>query len=113
MRFFLSGEIDAEVAGQYRSIRKEVEKALNDKLGEREYGDALVEIGIIPMILAPAFAEGRKERRLVKRTEKTADYRLFIDYDIWTAGTRAARKRLLLQNILVFQEAKRGSHLSS
>ena len=85
MRFFFSGEIDAEVADQYRVIRKEVEVALNDGLGDQDYGGVLNEIGIIPMILGPRFTEGRKERRLVKRAEKTADYRLFIDYEEWTA----------------------------
>jgi len=58
MRFFFSGEIDAEVADQYRVIRKEVEVALNDGLGDQDYGGVLNEIGIIPMILGPRFTEG-------------------------------------------------------
>src|SRR3954462_12565430 len=100
MRFFFSGEIDAEVADQYRVIRKEVEAALNDELTDQDYGGVLDEIGIIPMILGPRFSEGRKERRLVKRGEKTADYRLFINYEDWTGGSQDDRKRLLLENVL-------------
>ena len=104
MRFFFSGELDAEIADQYRVIRQEVEAALNDGLGDQDYGGVLNEIGIIPMILGPGFSEGRKERRLVKRDEKTADYRLFIDYKEWTAGSRSDRKRLLLENVLACVE---------
>ena len=104
MRFFFSGELDAEIADQYRVIRQEVEAALNDGLGDQDYGGVLNEIGIIPMILGPRFSEGRKERRLVKRDEKTADYRLFIDYKKWTAGSHSDRKRLLLENVLACVE---------
>ena len=104
MRFFFSGELDAEIADQYRVIRQEVEAALNDGLGDQDYGGVLNEIGIIPMILGPRFSEGRKERRLVKRDEKTADYRLFIDYKEWTAGSHSDRKRLLLENVLACVE---------
>lgn len=96
----LSGELDAEVADQYRAIRKEVENALNHALGDQDYGDVLNEIGIIPIILGPRFSEGRTERRLVKRAEKTADYRLFIDYKDWAAGSQGDRKRLLVKNVL-------------
>ncbi len=104
MRFFFSGELDAEVGDSYRPVRSEVETALNNSLGERNYGDVLDEIGIIPMILGPRFSEGRKERRLIKRADKTADYRLFIDYRAWTVGSQDDRKGLLLKNVLACVE---------
>jgi immunity protein 44 of polymorphic toxin system len=100
MRFFFSGEVDAQVGDQYRRVRREVAATLNAQLGDRDYGGALNEIAIIPMILGPRFAQGRKERRLIKHAEKIADYRLFIDYDAWIAGTEDDRKRLLVENIL-------------
>ena len=100
MRFFFSGELDAEVADQYKSVRKEIEATLNGRLGDRDYGGVLNEIAIVPMILEPRFSEGRKERRLIKRAEKVADYRLFIDYKAWGAGSNEDRKRLLVENVL-------------
>jgi len=101
MRFFFSGELDSEIADSYRPIRIAMECTLNSALSERSYGDAITEVAIIPMILGPQFCEGRKERRLVKRKEKAADYRLFIDFDAWRSGTPQVQKQLLLENVLV------------
>jgi len=104
MRFFLSGELDAEIADAYRVTRFEIESKLNAALGASSYGDALEEIGIIPMILSPQFAAGRKERRLVQRGSRAADYRLFIDFEAFRRGSSADRRRLLVQNIIASVE---------
>jgi len=92
VRFFFSGELDSQIADAYRSTRKQVETTLNDALSSAGYGTAIEEIGIIPIILSAKFAAGRKERRLVKRTEKVADYRLFIDFDSFANGSEEERK---------------------
>jgi len=100
MKFWFSGEIDARVGETYRAIRLEMETRLNADLGQRNYGPAVVELAIIPMLLGPEFSEGRPERRLVKRKEKVADYRLSIDFAAWQVGSELDRKRLLLENVL-------------
>jgi hypothetical protein len=100
MRFFFSGELDSEIAEQYRSIRKSIEARLNQSLEGESYGEALEEIAIIPIILGPRFATGHKERRLVKLKEKSADYRLFIDFNNFSQGSTKERERLLLENVL-------------
>jgi hypothetical protein len=100
LRFFFSGEVDAEIADDYRSVRIFVAEALNRELGDADYGEVLKEIAIIPMILGPQFAKGREERRLVKRAERGADYRLFIDLYAWVAGSEPDRRGLLIANVL-------------
>ena len=84
-------------------MRNEVESRLNSALANHSYSEVLEDIGIIPMILATSFS-GRKERRLVKRAEKTADYRLFIDFEAFANGSERDRKRLLVENLVASVE---------
>ncbi len=100
MRFFFSGELDVGIANEYRSISQDLETILNNELSHKSYGVLVETIAVIPMILGPQFIEGRKERRLIKRGEKTADYRLFIDHKAFVSGSLAERRKLLLNNIL-------------
>jgi hypothetical protein len=100
VRFFFSGEIDADVAVEYREVRKAIEKNLNNALGNQSYGSVLDSIGIIPILLGPRFSGSQKERRLLQRSKRSADYRLIIDYDAWCAGSRGERDRLLIGNLL-------------
>lgn len=116
MRFFMSGELDSEIADQYRVARKLVETKLNETLGAECYGEALLEISIIPIILGPRFIQGKTERRLIKHKEKTADYRLFIDFTQFKDGSPSDRVNLLLANVLSCVDdiaAKLGSQLDA
>ena len=88
----------------YRVVRNEVESRLNSALANQSYSEVLEEIGIISMILATSFSKRRKERRLVKHAEKTADYRLFIDFEAFANGSERDRKRLLVENLLASVE---------
>jgi len=100
MKFFFSGELDVDIADSYREIRKLVESTLNEQLGENNYGEEIQKISIIPIILGPRFIEGKKERRLIKKKEKVADYRLFVDFNTWLNGTNEIRTNLIIDNIL-------------
>jgi hypothetical protein len=73
-------------------------KILNDK----NYGTALVDIGIIPIIMSQELLDAGffKERRLLKRKEKSADYRLKIDYEKFMNGDDETRRLLIIQNII-------------
>ena len=61
MRFFLSGELDVAVGDLFRPVRNKVEEQLNAFCADREYGPAIQEIGVIPMILRPEWQAGRPE----------------------------------------------------
>ena len=100
MRFFLSGEVDIAVHEQMSRIQNPIEAKLNEFFADREYGPALKEIAIIPMILRPEWQTGRRERRLFQRKQESADYRTWIDFEKMRAGPDEVRERLLLKNIV-------------
>jgi hypothetical protein len=100
MKFFFSGELDAVVADAYRPIRNAVERALTDGLGTRDYGSAVREIAIIPMILRPEFLEDLEERRFLRRREGVAEYRTTINLGRFLDGDERERTRLLTRNLV-------------
>jgi hypothetical protein len=100
LRFFIAGEIDTLVNDLWFDTRALVEKRLNDSLGDRDYGPALIEIGILPIIVRPEWARDRKERRLFQRKQRSADYRLYIDFEHFRSGGLDVRVRLLLANVI-------------
>jgi hypothetical protein len=100
MEFWFSGELDHQVSDAYREIRKEVEASLNRELASKDYGPALQRLAIIPIITSKTF-HPRKERRLVQREQKSADYRLFIDFEAFLAGDHHKRVQLLVASVLL------------
>jgi len=99
MNFFISGELDAEIAEVFRPIRQDVEKLLNENLGSHVYGSALEKISLIPIIVGPMFMP-RPERRLIKHKSKVADYRIVVEYELFLKGSAETRKELLIENLL-------------
>jgi hypothetical protein len=100
----MSGEIDVLIYDLYTPARQLVEKRLNDALGDRDYGTALNNIGIIPIIMRPDWRLDRKERKLFQRKQHSADYRLYIDFEHFRSGGLDDRVRLLLRNIITAVE---------
>lgn len=99
MRFFISGELDSEIADAFRPVRQEVEAMLNESLKCETYGESIDSIALVPIVLGERFP-GRNERRLIQHKSKTADYRLHIDYQLFRDGSSLERRDLLLRNIL-------------
>lgn len=99
MKFWLSGEVMADVADVHREARNEVENELNEQFAPRDYGRGLRELAFISIILPPgedAFAE---VYRYDKR-ERTVEARLKINHlDFRMAPDKAGRKRLLLDGV--------------
>jgi hypothetical protein len=101
MEFWFSGELDSKICEDYAVVRKEIEKRLNARCGSRNYGEGVIKIAIVPMILGPEFSDpDRTERRLWKRKEKLADYRTTIDFHRFKAADVVGRKRLLLESTI-------------
>ena len=100
MKFFFSGEIDVLVADHWRRVAYPMEKQLNEALGERDYGPALKEIGLIPMIFRPEWRGMYRERRLFRRKEAVADYRTWIEFDDYMKADDPKRERLVARNLL-------------
>ncbi len=99
MHFFISGELDSEIYELFTPIMKEIELTLNTNIGNHSYGADIEKIALIPIILGPRFPV-HKERRLLQRKEKCADYRLHIDFHDFLNGTNQERKILLVKNLL-------------
>jgi hypothetical protein len=99
MKFFISAEIYGDV--NFRETRKTVERKLNSSLKEKSYGNCLKEISLIPIVISEYFVlKGVKERRLFQRKTKSADYRLFIDYNKFRTGDKRMKELLLINNIV-------------
>jgi hypothetical protein len=98
MTFFFSGELDHRIYEAYRPARTCVEGRLNALCQGRDYGEAVTKIAIVPMILGSEFLEGKSERRLWQRKQRTADYRTIIDFEKFKTANEAERERLLLMN---------------
>jgi hypothetical protein len=62
MEFWISGELDSEVAELFDSVGKVIEATLNERLGRNDYGDVVAKIALIPIILGPG---SRVRRRSV------------------------------------------------
>ncbi|HEY6019510.1 MAG TPA: Imm44 family immunity protein [Candidatus Paceibacterota bacterium] len=99
MHFFISGEIDSEIGELFTPIMKEIELILNTNLYNKSYSAEIDEISLIPIILGPRFPD-HKERRLLKRKAKGADYRLHVDFNSFLNGSEQDRKILLIKNLL-------------
>lgn len=100
MLFFISGELDSEIADAFRPIRKDIKELLNDYLGSRNYGAAIEKISFIPIILGSRFTS-RPERELVQHMLKVADYRVAIEYELFLNGSGQSRKQLLIESLLL------------
>lgn len=97
MNFWYSGEIDSEIDEAFRSTRKTIEERLNAALAGNDYGTGVTKIAIIPIILGPRFP-GHSERRLLQRSQHSADYRLHIEFESFRRGSQRTRELLLIRN---------------
>lgn len=92
-----------EVAEQFREIRNEFEAKL-ESLKDKNYGSELQSIGITPIVvnLSPEYEESGffKERKLFKKKEKDAGYRLRINFEKFVSGDYNIKRLLLAKNII-------------
>ncbi|MGQ8366184.1 Imm44 family immunity protein [Glaciecola sp. 1036] len=108
MRFFISGEIDWTVDKEFQRASLAVRNTLEEFLNQRDYGSELKELNIFPIIEnAPRemIEQGwHKERKLFKRSSKSSDFRLKIDYHAFLNGSDSDRVNLIVKNILTAVE---------
>ncbi len=105
MRLFTSGELwffTEDKKEQHRRIRIILDKEINSLFQRCNYGDALEYLGIIPTIITghQTLATGLTERKLYSPKKKSADYRLFIDYEEFAKADDKEVKRLLIENMI-------------
>jgi hypothetical protein len=99
MRFWLSGEVMADVADSHREARREVEEELNRGFSSRDYGPSLQELAFIAIILPPA-EDAYPEIYKYDKRNRTVEARLKVSHlDFQWAPDKESRKRLLLDAI--------------
>ncbi|MED4229380.1 Imm44 family immunity protein [Neobacillus cucumis] len=103
MDIFLSGEIDKDVDEAFVEIRKDIGEKIK-VLRTNEYGSELTSISIIPIIIniTPELEAAGffKERKLFKRKEKDADYRLRVNFENFFKSDRYTQKLMIVKNII-------------
>lgn len=103
MRFFLSGELEGDIAEEFINIISEISSEL-EGLNSNDYGREVEEIAIIPIVakITPEYEDAGffKERKLFKRKSKEADFRLRIDYETFLSADYATRKILIIRNVI-------------
>jgi hypothetical protein len=107
MKFTFSSEIDGtipedKILEKLSDIQEEIIQEINNKIVKNDYGNSLNLIFICPMILKlpHLWFDLRKERKLVKHTFATADYRTRIDYNLFRDESIENRKKMLIKNII-------------
>lgn len=103
MKFFFSCEVEAEISDDFRRIQKLVNEEIK-VLENKDYGNALKEIGIIPMcvIRTKEYEDAGffQERVLYLKKEKDADIRLHINIVEFQKANDNEKKILLVKNVI-------------
>jgi hypothetical protein len=96
---WMSGEVQSDIADEYRLARKDVEAAVNAALRPFNYGDGLNKWSVIAIILEedhPDFDEVKKYRG----KERTFEFRLKISHTAFKSADPVGRRRLIVEALL-------------
>lgn len=106
MTFFFSCEAYGGAFDPISDLGNEFEKKL-ELLKDKNYGDELIHIGIIPVCVPEKIKEDWPERKLFKRKDREADIRLYIDYKAMKRGPEEKRYELFYDNVIASIETLR------
>ena len=101
MDFFLSAEGCAPGTTFWHPLEREFTKKL-EALKDSHYGDELIKIAIISIILPPEYLSdgGFKERSIFFHQTHDADIRLRIDYHTFVYAKPGKRREIYKQHII-------------
>lgn len=119
MRIFLSAEHEHKASLGYYNAWKVVEKKLQfvceKNIGLEEddtYGTEFEYVGIITIIIPKEMKEYWKERKYISRKNRSADIRLYIDYERFIKETPKNQRLMYIENIIksieVLKERSKG-----
>lgn len=119
MRIFLSAEHEHQASEGYHKAWEFVEERLqfvcekNVGLEEDDtYGTEFQDVGIITIIIPEEMKEYWKERRYISRKNKSADIRLYMDYERFIKETPKNQRLMYIENIIksieVLKERSKG-----
>lgn len=101
MKIFLSAETESPAANLWFNLHKEINRRL-DSLTTEYYGDELISIGIISIILSEKYFVdgGYPERRIFSKKNKEADIRLRINFNEFVKATPNRRREIYVNHII-------------
>ena len=99
MTFYFSAESSVDVHAKIKFLLNKILYKIESKLGDKEYGEEIVGITAIPIIVSDEFSN-IPERKYVSWKNKESDVRLKIDYDSFKDGDFNKCCDLLLENCI-------------
>lgn len=101
MNIFLGAELEGAADSRWFALQKEFKEKLLP-LQNNNYGDELIHIGIISIIMREEFfVDGAyKERKYISRKNKEADIRLRIDYKKFVKSSNETRRQIYIEHII-------------
>jgi len=99
MIIYLAGETEGKAIARFREVVQLVDPLL-DEIREKNYGNALVEIGIFVIILEAGRYEAVHERRYYSNIKKCAEVKLRINYQKFVYGELEDRINMCKELIL-------------
>lgn len=102
IKFFLFGEIDADIGDEYMKLRYEIESKIKNLIKDNNYGDGISELIIIPTVFSSATygVLNYKERKRYSPKTRIAEFRLRIDHQKFKDADEDGKSKLILQNII-------------
>lgn len=100
MKLWIGGEVQVDVGDDFRLIRNHVQDLTNRLFEKKDYGNGVSELALIPMILGEHGPHWYKEVKRFHKKDRSAEFRLIIDYDEFKAADREAKTRLFCDMVL-------------
>ena len=101
MEIFLSAETEGPAASKWFALQKEFMPLLKT-LEQNDYGESLISIGIISILLREKYLEDgwHKERKYYSKKNRDADIRLKIDYAAFLRADEESTRNMFIEHIL-------------
>jgi hypothetical protein len=100
MKFWMSGEIQADVSDAFRPLCNRIEASLNDGLAGRDYGGGLLKWNYVAIILSDDGPKGYIEVNRYNKRDKSCEFRLKVDHDQFKDGDTKTRATMLCESLL-------------
>lgn len=97
MKFYFSAEYSGDVGKKIGFILNNILYHIEDSLINKHYGEEIIGVTAIPMILDERFSD-HPERRYISRKERESDVRLKLDYDAFSNGDFEQCCKLVYEN---------------
>jgi Immunity protein 44 len=96
MKLWISGQVEAEIGDAFRHTMNEIEKLVNDKIEQSDYGNGLTDWDIIFIILEK---DAQESFKYDKKTT-TSDIRINLNYQNFKRLDSLGRKKIFMDGLI-------------